>query len=80
VAVEVEGTTADAFPSLEVTANEWEAAAEKADDYWPYLVTRCTSKKPCILPLQNLFQQHTHGRIAAVPALWRLWGGGSERR
>ena len=43
VAVEVKGTTAGGFPSVEVTANEWAGAKRLRNNYWLYLVAVCQS-------------------------------------
>jgi Domain of unknown function (DUF3883) len=48
VSVEVKGMTGGVFQSIEITAQEWEAAKMRRDKYWLVLVTNCLSTQPKI--------------------------------
>ncbi len=71
-AAEVKGTTAVRFASIEVTANEWRAAAELRHRYWLYLVADCWGAKPQIQRIQDPFARMERGEISAVPVVWRI--------
>jgi hypothetical protein len=62
-AVEVKATTAEAFGSLELTANEWAQAQRLADRYWLLLVTD-VRRQPRVEWVQNPARQVTEGRFA----------------
>jgi len=69
IAVEVKASGGPAFPSVEITANEWAAAVEKGEDYRLYLVADVRSEKPKIQAIQNPAAQPD---IEAEPLIWRL--------
>jgi hypothetical protein len=72
VAVEVKGTTAPSFASIEISANEWSAAIREGDQYWLYLVANCASNRPVIQRLRNPAQRVDRGEWSAEPAAWLL--------
>lgn len=79
VAVEVKGTTAGGFSSVEVTANEWSAAERLRSNYWLYLVAACGSTSPKLFRVADPYGQCQHGTLRVKPAVFRLSlaGGGS---
>jgi hypothetical protein len=54
-AVEVKGTTGIRFASIEVTGNEWQAAAKLRHRYWLYLVADCWGPQPQVERVQDPF-------------------------
>ena len=71
-AIEVKGTTAAKFPTLEITANEWIAAEALRERYWLYLVADCLSLRPRIQKLQDPFGKVTAGTYSVAPLVWRF--------
>jgi Domain of unknown function (DUF3883) len=72
IAVEVKGTSADRFVSVDLTANEWRAAEQLRERFWLYLVARCTSLAPQIQTIQDPWGLLQQGKIDAEPVVWRL--------
>jgi hypothetical protein len=71
-AVEVKGTTGSKFPTLEITANEWAAAAALRERYWLYLVADCLTLHPRIQKLQDPFGKVQVGAYSVAPLVWRF--------
>lgn len=63
--VEVKGTIAAAFASIDLTANEMKAAKEHAAQYWLCLVAECETKQPKIQLIQNPARRIASGEWAA---------------
>ena len=72
VAVEVKGTKGPRFPTVEVTAKEWNAAKADRSQYWLYLVAECMSNSPKIEKFQDPFALNQAGSWEATPLLWKL--------
>ena len=72
VAVEVKGTESSLFYSIEITANEWNAAISKKDNYWLYIVTLTLSKEPIISRIQNPVRQVEIENFQILPTAWKL--------
>lgn len=66
MAVEVKGTSADAFTSFEMTAQEWSEAERLRGRYSIYLVSRCASSDPRIAIIPDPFGQ----RLVVTPSVW----------
>ncbi len=73
IAVEVKGTTAARFPSIELTSNEWDAAAQLKERYSLYLVARALTKEPAIAVIRDPHQRYLGGDLFAEPTSWRLY-------
>jgi len=76
VAIEVKGTTAKGFATVDVTANEWTAAQAKRGRYWLFLVAQCASAAPVIGRLQDPVARMKAGAVTVEPAAWRITLGG----
>jgi hypothetical protein len=72
IAVEVKGTTGDVFQSVEITAQEREAAKEKRDKYWLVLVTACLHTQPKVSVVRDPFSLFVSGHFQIEPILWGL--------
>ena len=70
--IEVKGTGSKRFPSIELTANEWNAASTHRSNYWLYLVTNCLSENPLIQKIQDPFSLVEQGTFLITPVLWRF--------
>ena len=74
IAVEVKGTAGAIFHSVEITAQEWEAAQQKRDAYWLVLVTDCLSAHPKLHLIQDPYAYVADSNLALEPVVWRLRG------
>lgn len=72
IAVEVKGTSAQAFNRLELTHNEWQAALCHKDRYWLFLVANCLSANPSFQVLENPAQKSERGEISIRPSRYKL--------
>lgn len=72
VAVEVKGTKAPMFASIDISGNEWRAAEKKGDLYYLYLVAEALSQAPVISSLRNPFLASKDGPLAVRPIMWRV--------
>lgn len=72
IAIEVKATGGPAFPSFEVTANEWNAAKSRGASYYLMLVAHVTTKTPSIQIIRDPFALFTGGLLNAEAAVWRL--------
>ncbi len=72
IGVEVKGTTASIFQSVDITAHEWESARRKGDNYWLIFVVNCHSEKPGITIMKNPYDLFEKGEFNIEPLLWRL--------
>ena len=70
--VEVKGASGKIFPSIEVTAAEWQAAEERRERYWLFLVTECAGKHPKIQQIKDPVSLVQNGTLALSPLIWRL--------
>lgn len=75
IAVEVKGTTATSFQSIEITAQEWNEASRKGERYWLVLVAECLSEQPKIEVIKNPCALLGDGSWQIEPVLWRLSAG-----
>jgi hypothetical protein len=72
VAVEVKGTAADAFISVELTDSEWMAAHQLRHQYRLFLVAGCLGTKPRLQELLDPATLVERREITAAPVRWRL--------
>ena len=72
VAIEVKGTSATAFTSIELTSGEWNAARKLGVRYWLYLVANCLGVSPKIQALPNPANLADDGGLEVTPVRWRL--------
>jgi Domain of unknown function (DUF3883) len=72
VAVEVKGTSGDAFTSFDVTAAEWEMARQMRGRFRIVLVARCLSDSPVVFWLKDPLEGAERNSICVVPAVWRI--------
>lgn len=72
VSIEVKSTTARIFPSIEMTAREWDAAKTKGAGFWLALVTGCFDPQPGISLLKNPYQLFLNGQLESKPSVWTL--------
>jgi hypothetical protein len=72
VAVEVKGTSGNSFPSLEITANEWESANRLRGLYRLCLVVSCLGASPTLAWIDDPYGLHEQGHLGATPAQWKL--------
>ena len=72
--IEVKASTGDQISCLELTINEWKAAAKKKlrDQYFIYIVTNVFSANPRIEILQNPFAEVEKGRLSIEPSIFVL--------
>lgn len=71
-AVEVKGTNALRFLSVEITANEWRAAGAMRELYWLYLVADCSSQRPIIDRIQDPVGRAEANEFSVQPSSWCL--------
>lgn len=72
IAIEVKGTTAPAFTSIDITAGEWRAAMDMKDHYWLYLVADCCGARPSIQRIQNPAVLLESGIATLTPMVYRF--------
>jgi hypothetical protein len=72
IAVEVKGTTGAIFHSVDITAQEWEAAQKRRETYWLVLVADCLGMQPKVHLIQDPYACVASGDLALEPVLWRL--------
>lgn len=72
IAVEVKGTTAAKFSTIELTANEWSAAQQERASYHLYLVAGCGGTHPVFDVLMNPAAEVAAGDLHALPSMWAL--------
>lgn len=72
VAIEVKGTSAAAFSSVELTESEWNAARKLEERYWLFLVADCLGVSPKIQALPNPATLADEGSLEVTPVRWRL--------
>jgi hypothetical protein len=70
--VEVKATTGSAFPSVEITANEWQAAEKLGGRYRLALVVNVCSKNPRIEFLDNPWSLAESGQLSTTPLTWKI--------
>lgn len=71
-AVEVKASGGAAFPSIEVSANEWNAAKRLGSAYCLVLVAHVRSTSPQIQIIENPAALVEEGQISLEPSMWRL--------
>ena len=74
--VEVKGTIAAAFASVEMTTNEIGAAQTHGANYWLCLVAGCLTEAPKIQMIKNPAAELDAGRWSATPTLFAVRFGG----
>jgi hypothetical protein len=72
VAVEVKGTAAAAFTSIELTDGEWTAARKLRSRYRLFLVAECLSVKPKVQEVPDAATLAERGDLAVSPVRWRV--------
>ena len=70
--VEVKGTVAGAFTSIDLTANELRAAQAHGAQYWIFLVANCLTDHPKIQRICGPAERLSTGAWQAVPALFTV--------
>jgi hypothetical protein len=60
------------FQSIELTAQEWNAAKDKRRHFWLVLVANYLSSQPKVSLIQDPFAQFEEGVIDAEPVVWRI--------
>jgi hypothetical protein len=70
--VEVKGTVAGAFTTIDLTAGELRAAQQHGESYWIYLVASCFTDRPRIQRFRNPAARISSGQWAAEPALFTV--------
>ena len=70
--VEVKGTVAAAFTTVDLTAGELKAAQAHGDSYWLYLVAGCFTDHPRIQRIRNPAAQLASGAWVATPSLFSV--------
>lgn len=71
-AIEVKGTGGAAFPSVELTKNEWDAAQRLGERYQLFLVADCLGLSPKIQIVENPAEIVGKGLLSIEPVRWRL--------
>ena len=71
-AIEVKGTGANAFTSVELTENEWNAARKLGKRYRLFLVAECLGASPKIQVVKNPAELADRGELIISPVRWRL--------
>lgn len=72
IRIEVKGTSGPAFPNVEFTANEWDAAEKHRETFWLFLVTDCLSAEANIEKIKDPYGDFHSGKIEVLPLQWRL--------
>jgi hypothetical protein len=75
IAYEVKGTTASAFPSFDITANELSASEALGDRFFIVLVIGCMSATPRFQLLRNPAKMLQDGTLAKAPIAYRIASG-----
>ncbi len=70
--IEVKGTSGKVFPSIELTAAEWQAAEKRREKFWLFLVTECLGKHPKVQRVKDPVSLVQNGILDLSPVLWRL--------
>jgi len=71
-AIEVKGTTLKQMVGFEMTANEWEAAAQINDRYSLYLVAGVDGDSPLLQVINNPLALELSGKISRHPLAWHI--------
>jgi len=71
-AIEVKGTSGDAFIAFDLTDNELTAARKLGPFYWIYLVANCLGNQAKVHSERNLAAQIERGQFVCRPSVWRL--------
>lgn len=72
IAVEVKGTAAHAFNSIELTHDEWQAALSHKERYWLFLVANCLRANPSFQVFENPAQKSDRGEISIRPSRYKV--------
>lgn len=70
--IEVKGTAGGIFPSIEITAQEWQSAEILRGRFWLFLVTKCTGVSPKIQRIQDPVSLVQNGTLYLSPLIWKL--------
>jgi hypothetical protein len=70
--IEVKGATTKNLTGVEITANEWRAAAEHRSSYSLILVAECLSSTPTVQLIRDPFALLESGDLLAEPSSWSL--------
>ena len=80
IAVEVKGTTVARYTSIELTANEWNAAGAERDKYMIALVTSAFAQEPGIAMLRDPYGRVESGGLEVEPTGWCITNPISPQR
>jgi hypothetical protein len=70
--IEVKGASGRVFPSIELTAGEWQAAESRRGRFWLFLVTECIGKNPKIQRIKDPVSLVHNGTLSLSPLIWKL--------
>ena len=71
-AIEVKSTTGSRFPSIEMTANEWDAASRLRENYHLALVANTLSDEPLIEFVDDPYGLFEEGALTAKPTTYQV--------
>jgi hypothetical protein len=69
---EVKASGGPAFPSIEISANEWDAAKRLGSQYRLMLVAQVRSTSPQIQIIENPAALVDQGQVDLQPSMWRM--------
>lgn len=72
IAIEVKASGGPAFPSIDLSANEWNAAIRLGTAYRVVLVGQVRTRSPLVEVIVDPASLVRQGRILLEPAVWRL--------
>ena len=70
--IEVKGTTAARFSSIEITSNEWEAAKKHRGDYQIALVVNAMTGRVALQYLEDPFEYFNQSGYGVEPSRYRI--------
>lgn len=70
--VEVKGTVAAAFVTVDLTANELHAAEQHGETYWLFLVVNCLTDRKKIMRIRNPWAKIKSGEWNAKPTTYNI--------
>jgi hypothetical protein len=70
--VEVKGTVAAAFTSIDLTVGEYKASMTHQKDYWLYLIANCLTDHPKVQRIRNPSAKLANKEWIASPILFNI--------
>jgi hypothetical protein len=70
--VEVKGTVAAAFTTIDLTARELQAARQHGEGFWLFLVAHCLTDRPRIQRIRDPAARLASGAWTATPSLYSI--------